>query len=500
MVVGADGPGAGAAAPADADGGGRGDGGRGPGRSRARAALATALGELLTPAPRREPDPLAEPAAGGAAAAAAADGEHDEEDGEQHDGDDDGFEMPAGEGRLLLKAGPGMEAAEGYEGRPASRRAFFADAAEEAEEEDAAAAAAGRAAVAAAMARKRPRGAAAAEDREFEAWRRAMEAQAGAEAGRGGDALEAEYARMQAEEEGAAPAPALRKADQDRRKGRAVQSQTRLWEKALELRIRLQKCLAGANRMPQGSHARAVERSSEATRAAYEALRLAAGSTLQQMVELQAALMRTEVEAAGAVGAAAAPSAAAWKALQRLDRKLVPFCTGAIDKWHRRTMLATGVGAAKGGLKVLTQSVSSQVAALLRDSDKVLKRMRVRSSEARVFCQPPFEAGGAAADGGAGGAARPAAAEYDHETYDDAEFYNQLLKEFLESKQLDAGNLTAGRGPKRRKVVDRRASKGRKLRYNVHEKLVNFMVPVPHERTSAAVDQLFSGLFGGNAR
>ena len=101
---------------------------------------------------------------------------------------------------------------------------------------------------------------------------------------------------------------------------------------------------------------------------------------------------------------------------------------------------------------------------------------------------------------GEGAAARPAAAEYDHETYGDAEFYNQLLKEFLESKQLDAGNLTAGRGPKRRKVVDRRASKGRKLRYNVHEKLVNFMVPVPHERTSAAVDQLFSGLFGGNAR
>ena len=474
---------------------------KGPARSRARAALSTALGELLTPAPRREPDLLAEPAAVGAEH----DEEHDDEehDEEEHDEEDDGFEMPAGEGRLLLKAGLGMEAAEGYEGRPSSRRAFFAAAEEEDEDDDDAA---GQAAVAAAMARKRPRGAGAAEDREFEAWRREMEAQVGAEGGGAGGALEDEYARMQAEEEGAAPAPALRKADQDRQKGRAVQSQTRLWEKALELRIRLQKCLAGANRMPQASHARDVERSSEATRAAYESLRLAAGSTLQQMVELQAALMRTEVDAAGVVGAAAAPSAAAWKALKRLDRKLVPFCTEAIDKWHRRTMLATGVGAAKGGLKVLTQSVSSQVAALLRDSDKVLKRSRVRSSEARVFCQPPFEAGGTAnggeegAEGGEGAAARPAAAEYDHETYGDAEFYNQLLKEFLESKQLDAGNLTAGRGPKRRKVVDRRASKGRKLRYNVHEKLVNFMVPVPHERTSAAVDQLFSGLFGGNAR
>lgn len=51
-------------------------------------------------------------------------------------------------------------------------------------------------------------------------------------------------------------------------------------------------------------------------------------------------------------------------------------------------------------------------------------------------------------------------------------------------------------GPKQRKAVDRRASKGRKLRYHVHPKLVNFMAPVELQAPQYAA-QLFSNLFGG---
>ena len=51
-------------------------------------------------------------------------------------------------------------------------------------------------------------------------------------------------------------------------------------------------------------------------------------------------------------------------------------------------------------------------------------------------------------------------------------------------------------GPKQRKSVDRRASKGRKLRYHVHEKLVNFVAPVELQPTQFA-SQLLTNLFGG---
>lgn len=55
---------------------------------------------------------------------------------------------------------------------------------------------------------------------------------------------------------------------------------------------------------------------------------------------------------------------------------------------------------------------------------------------------------------------------------------------------------THPQGPKQRKAVDRRASKGRKIRYHVHEKLVNFMTPVDLEAPQFAA-QLFGNLFGG---
>ena len=44
-------------------------------------------------------------------------------------------------------------------------------------------------------------------------------------------------------------------------------------------------------------------------------------------------------------------------------------------------------------------------------------------------------------------------------------------------------------------MVDRRASKGRKIRYNVIDKLVNFMVP-EDVHTDDRVASLFSNLFG----
>jgi len=48
---------------------------------------------------------------------------------------------------------------------------------------------------------------------------------------------------------------------------------------------------------------------------------------------------------------------------------------------------------------------------------------------------------------------------------------------------------------KKRKLVDRRASKSRKIRYHVHEKIANFMAPVPMAVPPMA-PKLFENLFG----
>ena len=108
-------------------------------------------------------------------------------------------------------------------------------------------------------------------------------------------------------------------------------------------------------------------------------------------------------------------------------------------------MLASGGIVSRGNLRALNQSVSSQVAALLRSSDKAVQRTALSGTDRpHVLCVPSHWQAPAAsvaerrlqqADeaGIATDSALTGAAELDNETFDDAEFYAQLLKEFLEA-------------------------------------------------------------------
>lgn len=56
--------------------------------------------------------------------------------------------------------------------------------------------------------------------------------------------------------------------------------------------------------------------------------------------------------------------------------------------------------------------------------------------------------------------------------------------------------------PKQRKMVDRRASKGRKIRFNVMDKLVNFMEPMQmyDDDADGRISSLYGNLFGHAAQ
>ncbi|KAI9869574.1 MAG: rRNA-processing protein bfr2 [Pleopsidium flavum] len=97
--------------------------------------------------------------------------------------------------------------------------------------------------------------------------------------------------------------------------------------------------------------------------------------------------------------------------------------------------------------------------------------------------------------------------------FDDADFYTLLLKELVDQRMADtsltSSSLANGiptltttmKGAevkvKTRKKVDTKASKGRKMRYTVHEKLQNFMASEDRGRWGGRqVDELFGGLLG----
>lgn len=83
--------------------------------------------------------------------------------------------------------------------------------------------------------------------------------------------------------------------------------------------------------------------------------------------------------------------------------------------------------------------------------------------------------------------------DYDEEIFDDQDFYNQLLRELIDRrtnniadpvelarKSIELQKLKS----KNKKKVDTKASKGRKIRFNVHKPLVNFMAPIYRNKMS----------------
>ena len=154
------------------------------------------------------------------------------------------------------------------------------------------------------------------------------------------------------------------------------------------------------------------------------------------------------------------------------------------------------------GLRSFTQSVSSQVRNLMQDPSLVARRTHIaKNSDHSVLCSFAKKSKVQMDDGNAADEENVERnfleEEYDCETYEDAEFYQQILKEFLESQSLTSGDIARAKKVKRRKLVDRKASKGRKIRYHVHEKLVNFMVPCNFDTDDANMYNrtLFASLF-----
>ena len=94
----------------------------------------------------------------------------------------------------------------------------------------------------------------------------------------------------------------------------------------------------------------------------------------------------------------------------------------------------------------------------------------------------------------------------EHVSFDDSKVYQQILKDFVaySTRATDGGGAgdrlkTSSKSTQSaKKQVDRRASKGRKIRYKEIPKLVNFTFPLSRPNTSGLdQDEWFKSLFGG---
>ncbi|XP_050408062.1 protein AATF [Patella vulgata] len=180
-----------------------------------------------------------------------------------------------------------------------------------------------------------------------------------------------------------------------------------------------------------------------------------------------------------------------------------------ITKWNSKTQLVSGKIKGKG-FGAFNQSVLKQIQQIMSDKERLIRRTQLKRSDYRVLGTteenrpeeqelPPEDVE----------MDRPVAApvnDYDVEIFDDSDFYHHMLREFIDRKSSEIDDpLALGRQwlevqksrTKVKRHVDTKASKGRKLRYNVHSKLINFMAPVDNSPwTDEARDDLYKSLFG----
>ncbi|CAG2117637.1 unnamed protein product, partial [Medioppia subpectinata] len=156
-----------------------------------------------------------------------------------------------------------------------------------------------------------------------------------------------------------------------------------------------------------------------------------------------------------------------------------------LDKWYEKTRFTSNAFKNKS-LVGLEQSSTQQIGRILSDMERLtdIDEKAINDNELNVESIDK-------SDGN----------EVDAEIFDDDDFYHQLLRELIESKTGSQANdpmilskkwleIQKLRNKIKRKV-DTKASKGRKIRYDVHSKLVNFMAPINNETfTESATNDL----------
>lgn len=167
-----------------------------------------------------------------------------------------------------------------------------------------------------------------------------------------------------------------------------------------------------------------------------------------------------------------------------------------IDEWYERTRFTTA--GTRKGMESFEQPPTVQIKQIMSDEKRLLRRTQLRRSHYPVI----GKTAAADADANERGSKEQ---DYDPEVFDDDDFYHQLLRELIDSKTGDStDSMTVTRKwleiqklrSRMKKKVDTRASKGRKLRFETHKELLNFMAPITtFHFTEEAKDELFSSLF-----
>ncbi|KAJ5666483.1 Protein bfr2 [Penicillium maclennaniae] len=295
----------------------------------------------------------------------------------------------------------------------------------------------------------------------------------------------------------------------DAAKGKAVKEQRATFDALLNTRIKLQKGLSAINEMSgaleddRTADSNEKEENSETIKSA-ESAAIALWSTLE---ELRTVLSDAHSKEGAKKRKRPSPVTSAtttftlWERMNKLESGSLPHRRSVLDKWSLKVR-GTSTSRPDSGGKLLGSSSGLQTVTTVLDA-QVATELGDRSSKR---ARPNATANGSDST------------DQHQPIYDDTVFYQSLLRELVEQRmsseaisggldtlqqlpsRLPIHPITGMRNDKVKRDVDTRASKGRKMRFNVHEKLQNFMAPEDRGSwTGRARDEFFASLLGKTA-
>jgi protein AATF/BFR2 len=287
----------------------------------------------------------------------------------------------------------------------------------------------------------------------------------------------------------------------DVEKGRAVKIQRTTFDTLLNTRIKLQKALVSVNSLA------AIDRDLEDTKDVISSAESAAIKLWNNLNSIRSGLQsaRTGKKRKYDDITVEIPLSSMWKESKFYETEQTPHRNSSLNFWSAKCRATTALPQARGRLNQSStkQSLTDVLAVQMSDMPRLLARTRIPRSCA------PLQAAAATKKSTTGSAVANGDNSSNHlPIYDDADFYSTLLQSLISQRSSETttsmGNLNlnlqpwqAAREAKTKKVVDTKASKGRKLRYTVHEKLQNFMAPENRgEWGDRQADELFGSLFG----
>ncbi|RMZ77226.1 hypothetical protein DV738_g4477, partial [Chaetothyriales sp. CBS 135597] len=260
-----------------------------------------------------------------------------------------------------------------------------------------------------------------------------------------------------------------RAAKAEAQKGLAIQKQQTIYDRLLDSRIKLQKALTTSNSLVSGEIEISGEEMKEAARKA-EAAALSLCSTIDSIrLKLDSTLRQDTIPGTLNGKRQHEPDSAVdlpelWQNFKLVEARALPERQNVLKKWSATTRAASTVSTLDADIiNVLESHIAAEEA-----------KLSERGEESALV-------------------------------YTDDIFYQTLLRDLIASRDKSSASAEAVSvlptklhpSGSSKKAVDTRASKGRKIRYTVHEKLQNFMAPEDQTTWSeAARHEFFGSLFG----